>query len=138
MPKHYIGGCACGAIRYEKTGETVAELLCQCHHCQQRSGTGHSAYLVFAGRADLILNGEVKTWSIAGDSGNEKLHVFCPNCGTPVFVTFPAAPDLIAIHPGSLDDASQFTPQIVTYAVRAQPWDTLDHALQKFEKMPPK
>lgn len=137
MPGHYTGGCSCGAIRYEKPGETVAELHCQCQHCQKRSGTGHSSYLVFAGRADLILKGEVKTWSIKGDSGKEKYHAFCPNCGTPVFVTFPDAPELIAIHTGSLDDPSQFTPQIVTYAMRAQPWDTLDSELQKFEKMPP-
>lgn len=136
MSKHYSGGCACGAVRYEQTGEPVAELLCQCQHCRQRSGTGHSAYLVFANRADLILSGEARTWSIAGDSGNEKQHAFCPTCGTPLFVTFPAAPELIGIHPGSLDDPSQFAPQFVTYAVRAQAWDAVDPELRKFEKMP--
>jgi hypothetical protein len=132
----YKGGCACAAIRYEMNGDTVAQLHCQCQHCQKRSGTGHSAYLVFANRAELILEGEVKRWSIKGDSGTEKHHAFCPDCGTPLFVTFAGMPDLIAIHPGSLDDPGLFAPQFVTYAGRAQKWDTLDQALKAFEKMP--
>lgn len=109
MPKKFIGGCACGAIRYEKTGETIAENHCQCHDCQKRSGTGHSSYLAFSDRADLTVKGDPKTWNVAGDSGEEKVHSFCPKCGTPVFVTFVAMPDLVAIHVGSLDDPSQLT-----------------------------
>ncbi|MDB5657766.1 MAG: aldehyde-activating protein [Cypionkella sp.] len=136
MTQTYTGGCACRSIRYEHSGATVAELLCQCQHCRQRSGTGHSAYLVFTNRAEMAMTGEVKIWSVAGDSGNEKHHAFCPTCGTPVFVTFPAAPNLIAIHPGSLDDPSPFAPQFVTYNMRGQVWDTLPPTLTTFEKMP--
>ncbi|GLS85970.1 aldehyde-activating protein [Cypionkella aquatica] len=136
MGHNYTGGCACGAVRYEKPGETVAELLCQCQHCRQRSGTGHSGYLVFADRAGFAVTGVVKTWDIAGDSGNLKHHAFCPNCGTPLFVSFAAAPAMIAIHPGSLDDPAAFAPQFVTYHARGQAWDNLDAGLQKFAAMP--
>ncbi|MES2432368.1 MAG: GFA family protein [Pseudomonadota bacterium] len=132
----YTGGCACGAVRYEKSGETVAELLCQCQHCRQRSGAGHSAFLVFASREGLVLHGAVKTWDVAGDSGNIKHHAFCPNCGTPLFVSFAAAPDMIALHPGSLDDPSAFAPQFVTYNARGQAWDALGAGVQKFAMMP--
>ena len=136
MISDYKGGCACGAVRYEMSGTPIAQLLCQCQHCRQRSGTGHSAYLVFAQRDDLALTGAVKSWSVAGDSGHEKHHAFCPHCGAPVFVTFAAAPQMVAIHPGSLDDPSPFAPQFVTYASRAQSWDSMDAALQKFATMP--
>lgn len=136
MSKRYTGGCACGAVRYEASSEPAVELHCQCRHCQQRSGTGHSSYLVFANRSGVTITGEAKTWRVAGDSGNEKIHAFCPNCGTPVYLTFTAGPDLIAIHPASLDDASQFSPQLVTYSMRGHAWDALDSSLQKFERMP--
>ena len=43
---------------------------------------------------------------------------------------------MVAIHPGSLDDPSLFAPQFVTYASRAQSWDSMDAALQKFATMP--
>lgn len=135
MTKHRSGGCACGAIRYETNGEPIVALHCQCLDCQKRSGTGHSSYLVFPAREHVKITGEAKRWNIAGDSGSQKFHAFCPNCGTPVYLTF-AANDAIAIHAGSLDDASTFRPQIVTYGTRAQPWDALDGTLKIFERMP--
>ncbi len=84
----------------------------------------------------MKIDGEAATWRVAGESGNEKVHAFCPSCGTPVYLTFVAMPDLIAVHAASLDDPSQFKPKVVTYNIRGYAWDTLDPALQKFQKMP--
>jgi hypothetical protein len=136
MTKRYAGGCACGAVRYETDSHPVVELHCQCRHCQQRSGTGHGSYVVFADGANMSITGKAKTWSLAGDSGAEKIHAFCPNCGAPVYLTFPAKPEMIAVHAASLDDPSQFNPKIVTYAVSGHAWDKIDSELKKFERMP--
>jgi hypothetical protein len=136
MTKHYIGGCACGAIRYETSDEPIFENHCQCRDCQRRSGTGHGSYLTFAQRADVTITGEAQTWRVAGDSGNEKIHAFCPTCGTPVYLGFVAMPDLIAIHATSLDDPSQFQPHALTYSIGGHAWDTIDPSLQTFERMP--
>lgn len=136
MNKLYCGGCACGAVRYETSSTPLAELHCQCRDCQQRSGTGHASYLAFPQRAEVNISGDTNSWQNAGDSGNKKENVFCPICGTSVYVTFLAAPDLIAVHAGSLDDPSLFNPQIVTYGVRGHAWDPIDPALKIFERMP--
>lgn len=136
MTKNYAGGCACGAIRFEMRGEPIFENHCQCRDCQKRSGTGHGSYLTFARRADMTIVGEAKSWRVAADSGNEKIHAFCPTCGVPVYLTFAAAPDLIAIHAGSLDDPGRFTPRVVTYSGRAHAWDAMDASLRTFEGMP--
>lgn len=130
------GGCACGAVRYEATGEPAAQLHCQCIHCRQRSGTGHSSYVVYGDRGQVSLQGEAKAWSVRGDSGNEKLHAFCPTCGAPVYVTFPENPTVIALHAGSLDAPEHFQPAFVTYGVRGQAWDRMADGLKIFEKMP--
>ena len=82
--------------------------------------------------------GEAKHWDIVGDSGNVKTRAFCPTCGSPVYMTFAAMPDLFTVHAASLDDPGQFKPQVVTYGVRGYGWDHLDPALTKFDKMPPK
>ena len=126
MTRPYTGGCACGAIRYETSSEPIFENHCQCRDCQKRSGTGHGSYLTFPRRADVTITGEAKTWRVAGDSGNEKVHAFCPTCGTPVYLTFVAMPELIAVHATSLDDPGQFNPQVVTYSIRGHAWDTMD------------
>lgn len=136
MAKSYIGGCACGAVRYATNSDPVFQNHCQCRDCQTRSGTGHGSYLTFAQRTEMKITGEAKTWRVAGDSGNDKIHAFCPACGTPIYLTFAAMPDLIAVHAGSLDDPGQFEPHVVTYGMRAHAWDTMDPALPKFERMP--
>ena len=138
MSEAYTGGCACGAIRYEARSEPIFENHCQCRDCQRRSGTGHGSYLTFPRRAEVKITGEAASWRVAGDSGNKKIHAFCPTCGAPVYLTFAAMPDLIAVHAASLDDPGRFKPRVVTYNVRGYAWDTLDPSLQKFEKMPPR
>ena len=136
MTLQYTGGCACGAIRYETDSQPIFENHCQCRDCQRRSGTGHGSYLTFAQRDQMRITGEAATWRVAGDSGNEKIHAFCPTCGSPVFLTFAAMPDLVAVHATSLDEPAQFKPQVVTYAIRGHAWDTLDPVLQTFDRMP--
>lgn len=136
MSKRYAGGCACGAVRYETSVEPIFENHCQCRDCQKSSGTGHGSYLTFPRRAEMTISGQASSWRVRADSGNEKIQAFCPNCGTPVYLTFVAMPDLIAISAGSLDDPGQFNPQAVTYASRGLAWDTLEPALTRFEAMP--
>lgn len=136
MSRSYKGGCACGAIRYETASDPVFENHCQCLDCQKRSGTGHGSYLTFPHRSDMTITGKAKTWRIVADSGNEKAHAFCPTCGTPVYLTFAAMPDLVAVHAASLDDPGRFVPQVVTYAAQGQSWDVLDTRLAAFDKMP--
>ena len=130
------GRCACGAVCIETLGEPIAELHCQCTHCQLRSGTGHSSFAVFAGADSVKINGTTSCFAVTGDSGNEKHQAFCPRCGTPTHVTFPANPEITAISPVLLNRPDQFAPKIVTYASRAQMWDLLDPALTHFEEMP--
>jgi hypothetical protein len=136
MSKIHSGQCACGAVRIEATGDPVAELHCQCRQCQLRSGTGHSSFVVFAGQEAVKIEGETRNWSVIADSGNEKHQAFCPACGTPTHVTFPANPGVTAISPVLLDRPERFAPKIVTYASRALAWDGLDPALTRFDEMP--
>ena len=136
MTMPYVGGCACGAIRYETSSRPIFENHCQCRDCQKRSGTGHGSYLTFPHKGEVKITGEAKTWQVAGDSGNDKVHAFCPTCGTPVYLTFAAMPELVALSAGSLDDPGLFNPQVITYGIRGHAWDTLDSSLKTFERMP--
>lgn len=136
MSGHYSGGCACGAIRYEISGDPVFQNHCQCIDCRRRSGTGHGSYLSFANRGAVKIDGKASEWRVTADSGNDKIHAFCPVCGAPVYLTFTAMPDVIAVHAASLDDPSGFAPQALTYAGRGFAWDTVDPSIPAFERMP--
>ena len=86
---------------------------------------------------DVKLKGEAKHWDMVGDSGNvQKLAPF-PACGSPVYMTFAAMPDVFTVHAASLDDPSRYKQQVVTYGVRGYGRDHIDPALPKFDRMPP-
>jgi hypothetical protein len=136
MSDPFTGGCSCRAVRYEITAEPIFMNHCQCRDCQRVSGTGHGSYLTFPSRAQVTVTGEAKRREIVADSGGVKSHAFCPACGSPVFLTFAAMPDLFTIHAASLDDPARFAPQVVTYASRGHAWDYLDPSLPRFETMP--
>ena len=137
MTDAYAGGCACGAIRYEIDAEPLLMSDCQCRDCQRISGTGHGSYLSFEGRDKVTLSGEAQCRDSTGDSGNVKTRAFCPTCGSPVYMTFAAAPDQFIVHAASLDDPGRYRPQLVTYTASGHAWDQLDPTLPKFDRMPP-
>jgi hypothetical protein len=136
MAEPYTGGCACGALRYAISGEPMVSNDCQCRDCQRESGTGHGSHLTFA-RTGVTVTGEATHWDMVADSGNVKTRAFCPLCGSPVFMTFAAMPDIFTIRAASLDDPGRYRPQLVSYTVRGHAWDHLDPELPKFERMPP-
>src|SRR4051794_15228180 len=115
MSDVYIGGCACGAVRYEISAEPIFMNHCQCRDCQQTSGTGHGSYLTFPSRAQVKVPGGAPHGDTAPDSGNEKPRGFSPACGSPVYLTFATMPDLFTVHATSLDDPGRFAPQVLTY-----------------------
>ncbi len=133
--KPFAGGCACGAIRYSIVGEPMVMNDCQCRHCQQRSGTGHSSYVVFKGAA-VTLSGRASTWEIKGDLGTPKSHGFCPTCGAPVYLAFPTMPDMFAIQAGSLDEPERYQPQATLFTASGHAWDALAPGVRTFEGMP--
>lgn len=136
MSKRYTGGCACGAARYEVTGEPVSMGDCQCRQCQRDSGTGHSSYLTFAGAA-VRLEGRPSHWDFVGDGGTRKRRVFCQACGCPLYMTFPDMPEIFVVRAASLDEPTRYKPQIVLWTEAALPWDRIDPTLTMFDRMPP-
>jgi len=133
--KPYTGGCACGAIRYEIPSEPMVSNDCQCRDCQRESGTGHGSHMSFP-HAGVKVTGEAKPWEMVADSGHVKTRFFCPACGSPVYMTFSAMPDVFTIRAASLDDPTRYRPQMVTYGARGYDWDRLDPTLPKYEEMP--
>lgn len=132
----FEGGCACGAVRYATDADPVMAGHCQCRHCQQLSGSGHTSFAAFPAAA-VDVRGEIKYWSYTADSGNEASRGHCPVCGAMVFGKTSGMKDILAVQLASLDEPSAVTPQMVFFNGRAQSWDHLDPALPKFPGMPP-
>src|SRR5689334_11808935 len=107
MSLPYTGGCACGPVRYSIAAEPIFSNHCHCRDCQQSSGAGHGSWMTFPDRKAVELTGKATHWARQADSGATKTHGFCPACGSPVYITFAAAPDLFTISAASLDDPAR-------------------------------
>jgi hypothetical protein len=136
MTKPYVGGCLCGAVRYEIAGEPAMAGHCQCRDCQRMTGTGHASMMAFP--ADAVkVTGALTFHGTRADTGNTANRGFCPRCGSFVASRSSGMPGVIMVSAGSLDDPSRFQPQFVVYASRGHGWDRVDAALTQFPKMPP-
>ena len=131
------GGCLCGAVRYESSGEPVYSLLCHCRDCQRQSGTAYVAAMRVSAAGFRITKGQPKLYLKAADSGNEVARAFCPECGSLLFIRVSARPDLVGLRVGSLDDPSWFRPEADIFVKSAQPWDHMDPELPKYPTYPP-
>jgi len=130
------GGCACGAVRYDFTGDPMMMGHCQCRACQRDSGTGHASHVAVPS-AGFGVTGPIKYWESKADSGNMVSRGFCTECGSPVASKNSGMAQMMFVRAASLDDPAKFKPQFVVWNSMRQPWDRLDPALPSFERMPP-
>ena len=107
---------------------------CHCRDCQRAGGSGYSPTVVIHAASFLLLRGEARYHEITADSGNIARRGFCDRCGSPLFASSSARPDVMAIRAGSLDDPQWFRPQREYWTGSAQPWDILSPGITKFAK----
>ncbi|WP_244541946.1 GFA family protein [Afipia sp. GAS231] len=88
-------------------------------------------------RAALAVTGVVTETLRTADSGEQKLKGFCGSCGSPLDNKPLSKPDMLGVYVGTLDDPSDFKPDLVMFASRGHAWDHLDPALPKIPNMRP-
>lgn len=103
------GGCLCGAVRFEVTGEGGNPHRCSCRNCQQRTGAPTVAWVEFT--CD-----QVRWTGTAGVPATYRCseyssRAFCATCGSSIGAIDDAP--TVALLVGSFDDATQaaFAPE---------------------------
>ena len=135
MPK-ITGGCQCGAVRYEATGDAIFAGHCQCGDCRKSSGAAHVTGAAFPDAA-VKFTGNLKGYSSKAESGGMATREFCPICGGRVSFRSTNMPGMVILLAGTMDDLGAITPAMAVYGKRHVAWDHLDPALPVFETMPP-
>jgi hypothetical protein len=100
------GGCLCGAIRYESSGEPSRMAASDCRHCQKQAGAAISISVGVPADTLKIKGLRPTVYEDVRDSGAVILRSFCPNCGTPLFTETEGEPTLVFVKSASLDDPS--------------------------------
>ena len=114
-----MGGCQCGAVRYELRGRPVELVVCHCKECQRQSGSAFGMSLIVPSGSFRLLSGDLKFFTVVCDSGRTKTCAFCRDCGTRVYHS---SNNTISVKPGTLDDTSSLRPTHHYWTKRKQPW----------------
>ncbi|MBA3425819.1 MAG: GFA family protein [Rubrobacteraceae bacterium] len=93
-----MGGCLCGAVRYEVSGPLRAVVNCHCGQCRHTSGHFVAATAVRP-KAMTLIASEGLRWYQSSDTARRG---FCQNCGSSLFWE-PVSGEKIVIMAGTLD-----------------------------------
>ena len=130
-----MGGCLCGAVRYEVAGEIASIQLCHCGQCRKAQGGPFGANAPVATAAFRWLQGEASLREYRASPG--KRRVFCGTCGSPLFSQRDEAPETLRLRAGTLDETVGLTVGFHTQTASKAAWWPIDDDLPRFPDVGP-
>ena len=131
----FLGGCLCGAIRYEIERRYLNAIHCYCGMCRKAHGTAFSTH--------AIVRPEQLRWTAgseirqAFESSAGAYREFCPACGTHMLVHGQTGDDTLAIPAGTLDGKPEVTIIGHMYTSEIVPWFAISDDRPQHEEWPP-
>jgi len=120
------GGCHCGRIRFEAEVDPEAVGVCHCTDCQTLTGSAFRAN-VQAPAASFVLHGEPRIYLKTAESGRQRAHAFCPDCGTPLYAAAPQDTPSYSLRIGTLRQRRELgRPKRQIWCGSAVPWAVLE------------
>ena len=125
-----VGGCMCGAVRYETKGAPMSVVHCHCESCRRHTG---APVVTLAGyKADQVrfTKGERSIYQ----SSPSVARAFCGDCGTPLTWEADWEGDaMIELHISTFDNPSDLPPEMhIHHGERLAWFDTAD-TLPRYE-----
>lgn len=129
-----VGGCHCGAIRYQAEGEPITHALCHCTDCRRHAGAPMVGWIMYPQAAVKVTKGQPKIYASSTDGRRH----FCPDCGSGLFFTNAVMlPGIIDVQSATSDDPGALPPQVNVQAAERVPWLEHIHDLPTFDRYPP-
>lgn len=130
------GGCYCGAVRYQASGQPLSKGMCFCRECQHISGGGGSVVMAMPAAGFAYTSGQPARFA-RPDLETPGTREFCATCGTHLVTRSPRMEGAVLIKVGSLDDQSIYgMPLAIVYTSEKQAYHCLPDGVPTFEKFP--
>lgn len=128
------GGCYCGSVRYEISGDPINHAICHCRDCQKSSGAASVAWLMLAQDGFSLTKGDLK--SVNGQAGAQRL--FCADCGTGIaYKNAEMLPGMIDVKTATLDAPDDYAPEMRIQLAEQISWEKAAHEMPGFDRFPP-
>ncbi len=128
------GGCGCEMVRYQLTSDPLTVYACHCTDCQTETGTSFALSMFVDRDAIELLRGKPRLRIFKLPDGRKRRVSACDECGASLWAETPDLPELLNLHPGTLDDTSWFRPVGHIWTRSAQSWVTIPPEALRYEK----
>lgn len=130
------GGCHCGHIAYEAEVNPASVRVCHCSDCQKLTGTAFRTNIASLPGSFALTKGTPKTYIKTAESGNKRVHAFCPDCGTPIYAASPEpSPSSYGLRVGGIDQRAEFSaPARQIWCSSALPWSMNISGVERVER----
>ncbi len=125
--------CQCGQFRLtvgESPGSVVA---CHCLACQRRSGSPFGVIAYYPVET-VRIEGEGTAYERDTDEGNRFTTIFCPHCGSTLFVRVGKHPQLIGVPVGAFADPAFPPPARSVWEVSRHGWVAMPDGIAHFPR----
>ena len=121
------GGCLCGAVRYEATGEPLQVAHCHCEGCRRSTGAAFATGVCFPVESVIWTHQE----PISYQSSENFARLFCSCCGSSVAQHNQSTGTLWPLV-GTLDHPESVAPESHMFTKDQIPWIKLDDGLPRY------
>lgn len=128
------GGCHCGAIRYEVSGDPLTHSLCHCTDCRRHSGAPMVGWTMYPAASLRVTRGTPKVYV----SSEQARRHFCADCGTGLFYFNDSMlPDIVDVQSATYDDPDAVPARGHVQVAERIRWMANAHELPMFDRFPP-
>lgn len=127
------GGCHCGAVRYEASGDMLHHAVCHCTDCRKSAGAPMVGWIAYKADDFRVTQGTPREHASSADGRR----LFCGDCGTGLYYINEAVlPGLVDIQSATLDEPDALPPQVNIQWAEHLAWAETLTDLPKFERFP--
>jgi hypothetical protein len=126
----YNGGCLCGRVRYQASGEGTNPCFCHCTSCRRAIGAPMVPWVTFAARSFTMVQGQLAQYH----SSPGVTRGFCAACGTSMTYRRDDRSDEIDVTVSSLDDPAALVPETHIWVEDKLPWVAIADGRAQFAR----
>jgi len=133
-----IGGCACGAVRYEVAGDPMIVHCCHCTDCQRETGSAFVINAVIEADRVTVTQGAPDLAATPSASGKGQEIARCPECRVVLWSHYGTAGRKAAfVRVGTLDAPGAWPPDVHIFTRSKLPWVSVPDGARAFEAFYP-
>ena len=125
----YVGGCLCGRLRYEVTGDATNLCFCHCSSCRRAAGAPMVPWGTFARDRFVITRGRLAEYR----SSPKVTRGFCASCGTSLTYCHDKRANEIDLALATLDDPGVLVPEAHIWVQDKLPWVIIGDGRPQFD-----